>query len=92
MTKNSRNLYKVIEQMLKEIPTDQENFIGSLKDNLNSVSYSAPEAIGFWWGQVYNTLRYYLPNKPIEDWHFKVMSIFSAITVDELKKEYEKIL
>jgi hypothetical protein len=92
MAKSSRNLCKIVEEMLEEIPTDQENFISSLKDNLSSVSYSAPEAIGFWWNQVYTTLQYYIPDKPIEEWHFKVMSIFSAKTVDDLKEEYKKIL
>ena len=82
----NRNLVNIIQQMIDEIPITEQDFINSLKDNQNSVSYAAPELMSMWWNEVHETLWYFIPEKPNKEWQFKILSIFSTKTVEELKE------
>jgi len=82
----NRNLSNIIQQMIDEIPFDEQDFINNLKDNQSSVSCVAPELISMWWNVVYETLWCFIPEKPNEEWQFKILSIFSTKTVEELKE------
>lgn len=82
----SRNLEDVIEEMIKEIPSSEQRFINQLKDNQTSVNFSAPELLGMWWDEVHGTLCSHIPEIPNEEWQFKVLSIFSTKSVEELKE------
>jgi len=85
----NRNLVNIIQQMIDEIPITEQDFINSLKDNQNSVSYAAPELMSMWWNEVVDTLWDFIPETPTEEWQFKVLSIFSTKTVDELKRIFK---
>ena len=81
-----RNLNNVVKEILTVIPSTEEGFIAELKDRLSSITFSAPELMGMWWDEVYSTLMGNLPEKPTEEWQFQVLSIFSAKTVEDIKR------
>lgn len=89
-----RELSNVIEEMLKVIPSTEEDLITSLKDNLESVRFSAPEVMGMRWNQVYyNTIcdNIFKDNKiPNKEWQYQVLSIFSTKPIEQIKKELSK--
>lgn len=53
-----RNLIIVINCMLEVIPDTEHELIVSLKDNLSSVLYAAPEAQSFFGGKLYKKLYF----------------------------------
>jgi hypothetical protein len=81
----NRNLENVIEDTIKEIPESECNLICSLKSKQESVSLSAPELMYIWWQEVHDCLMYDIGEKPTEEWQYKVLSIFSTKTIEELK-------
>ena len=81
-----RNCCDVISSMINEIPSYKVEFIKDLKWNLNDSSYKAPEET-IQWMRTTETLIKHIP-KPKEEWEFAVLSIFSTIPVDEIKKDY----
>ena len=84
-----RNLCDVIEHILNEIPEIEQDLISTLNDILQSVYCTAPELMRFGWEEVYNTLWNYIPEPPIKEWQYEVLSIFSTKPKEELKK-YEQ--
>ena len=70
--------------MIKEIPIDKKEFIDDLNWNFGDAMFKAPEET-LQWHRTMNTLMKHIP-KPIEDWEFKVLSIFTTKSIDELKK------
>lgn len=87
----SRNLKDVITNILNEIPDSEVDLISQLKDNRDSVTFSAPEMLPLWWGEVQSSLLSYLPEVPNEEWQFKILSIFSTKSVNELKSIFEGV-
>jgi len=83
-----RNCSTVIAEMLSKIPKtkDNDDFIGHLKWNLEDASYKAPEQ-NIQWKRTQQTLIKHIP-KPIEDWEYEVLSVFTTKTVEELKLLY----
>ncbi len=79
-----RLCHHVISQMLAFIPDDQTELISALKWNYEDSIYKAPEET-LQWNRTMQTLQKYIP-KPIEEWHFDVLSIFTTKTVEELKE------
>lgn len=86
-----RNLMSVIDEILMNMPDTETKFKYQLKDNKSSVSCAAPELMGFWWNNVYETLLDNIPNKPTEEWQYKILSIFSTKSIKELKMAFEKM-
>ena len=85
-----RNLHNVIENMIREIPEiEGGGLILSLKSKQESVRFSAPELMYVWWEEVHSCLMYYFGEKPSEEWEYKVLSIFSTRTVEELKEFFK---
>jgi len=79
-----RNCCDVIRDMINEIPVDCEDFIKELNWNYEDASYKAPEET-IQWKRTSETLGKYI-TIPIEDWEFRVCSIFTTKSVEELKK------
>ena len=80
-----RKLTDVIDEILEIIPEQETDFINQLKDIHASVSCAPPELFGTWWSETYETLWSNIPPKPTEYWQYKVLSIFSTKSVDEIK-------
>ena len=75
----------IIDDMLKYIPTTETKLIKALQWNREDSMYKAPEET-LQWNRTMNTLIKYIPN-PTEDWHFKVLSIFTTRSEEELRNE-----
>lgn len=79
-----RNCMQVIEQMLQHVPEANVDFIRDLKWCQNDAFYKAPEET-IQWERTMNFLQKHIP-KPISDWEFEVLSIFTTKSIDELKQ------
>lgn len=80
-----RNCCEVIKKMLNEIPKDRIDFIADLRWNYEDASYKPPEET-IQWSRVQETLMKHI-TKPVEDWEFKVISIFTTKTISEIQSE-----
>jgi len=84
-----RNLVNIIQKMICEIPKTEIKFINRLKTSQQNVLFTAPELRYLRWEEVHETLWGFIPNMPTEEWQFKVLSIFSTKTLDELKEIFK---
>lgn len=83
-----RNLKDVINEMLKVIPKDEINVIDALKDIRNNQIYRAPEdTVG--WELVSEELELIDLDLDSEYWKFKIFSIFSTMSIEDIKKELQ---
>lgn len=81
-----RNIRVVIDQMIECIPSDQTDFIEDLKACKHDARFRAPEDNVIWF-KTHDVLREYLElGHPEEDWQFELISIFSTVPVDVIKK------
>lgn len=78
-----RDCSKVIEEMVSHIPLDKTELLKELGWNSEDASYKAPEET-LQWERTQQTLIKYIP-KPAEKWEFEVLSIFTALSIDDLK-------
>ena len=84
-----RNLITLIDEMLREIPAKEEYLIESLKDIQDSQRYRAPEDMLGW--QMVSEELQNLDLKPKSaNWKYKICSIFSTMTVEEIRKEVKE--
>jgi hypothetical protein len=75
----NRNLINVIDQLLLEIPNDQ-NWIPlreQLIYNKNNAMYTAPEAMHEVWKQVGYSLNGFLPQTNLLPWQENIANIFA---------------
>lgn len=79
-----RDCRTVIKEMLNVIPKEQPNFKKSLKYVYRNAFYKAPEDNSSWL-KAHDIIIQGIP-KPVEDWEFEVLSIFTTKSIDELKQ------
>lgn len=84
-----RNCYKVICEMLSYIPKSETKLISDLNWNKEDSRYKAPEEV-IQWQRTAATLRNHF-EIPKENWQFKILSIFSTKSVEELKTAVEEL-
>ena len=81
-----RNLKDVINEMLNIIPKDEIYLISALKNIRNDQIYRAPEdTVG--WELVSEELQSINLDFNSEYWKFKIFSIFSTMSIEDIKKE-----
>ena len=78
-----RNCYEVITEMILKIPEDKIKLIKDLKWNYEDSLYKALEETLQW--QLLLTPIKHIP-EPSHDWEFEILSIFSTIPVNMIKK------
>ena len=78
---------QVINEMLKHIPTEKEEFIKDLLWNLNDSSYKAPEDT-IQWERTMGTIQKHIP-MPEQEWELEVCSIFTTKSVNDIKETVE---
>ena len=83
-----RNCCEVITQMLAEIPETETAFISDLNWNHKDAWYKAPEET-IQWQRTMQTLINHIP-KPEFDWQWKVLSIFTMKSIEEVKKLFKE--
>lgn len=81
-----RNLIRLIDEMLRVIPEKETTLIYSLKDIQDSQKYRAPEDM-LGWQLVSEELQNLNLNLRSAKWKFEICSIFSTLTIDEIKAE-----
>lgn len=80
-----RDCALVITEMLELIPKEKTELISKLEWNKEDAMYKAPEE-SIQWFRTSETLQEYIL-EPKEDWEFKVLSIFSTLSVEDIKEE-----
>ena len=85
-----RNLVNVINEMVENIPESEIDLIKELERiKSDQIQWTAPESM-VRWEEVSYALQDYLYNpKPTKEWQFKILSIWSTKSIEEVK-EYEK--
>lgn len=80
-----RDCVKIIEEMLSIIPESEEELIIKLLFNKTDAMYKAPEET-IQWVRTSETLQYHIPI-PKEEWEFKVLSIFTTLSIEQIKSQ-----
>lgn len=80
-----RNLIVLIDRMLSEIPKKEKGLIDSLRNIQDSQRYRAPEDM-LGWELVSEELQNLNLNTRSAGWKFKICSIFSTMSVNEIKE------
>lgn len=86
-----RNLKDVIDNIINVSENIELNL--RLKSIRSSVDFTAPEVMHIRWNQVHETMLEHTltkDNKPEFEWQYKVLSIFSTRSVEEIKSELNK--
>ena len=73
----------IIKQLLELVPEEKTELLKDLKWNLEDAAYKAPEET-LQWERTMHTLMKHLPI-PKEDWEWKMLSIWTTKSVEELK-------
>lgn len=84
MAQERRNCCEVIEKMIETLPLGKRDFREDLEWNYEDAFYKAPEE-NIQWRRTQETLIKHIPN-PTQDWEFEILSIFTTLSVEELKK------
>lgn len=74
-----RDLTKVIDAMLTEIPETESELRTQLEAAKSTFAYSAPEVMGACWRRVADVLQEQIGD-PRDDWHMRVADVFSGRT------------
>lgn len=85
-----RNIISVIEEIKDEIPFNNYDFHEIIDWLINDVSYKAPEQRLECWFKFSEIISRHIPPPPKEDWHFKVLSIFSDMPEEDIREAYPK--
>ncbi len=78
-----RDLKKVLTYIINEVPKEESEFIEELNMLLYYSAYSAPED-QMLWDKIQLSLSDNIPT-PTKTWHWRVLSIFTTRSVQELK-------
>ncbi len=79
-----RNCAQVIAEMMTHIPESEKSLLANLQWNYNDAVYKAPEET-LQWHRTTETVQKHF-KKPTEEWQFKVLSVFTTKTVEEIKR------
>lgn len=79
-----RDCQSVILQIKDKIPESKVELLKDLQWNFEDAAYKAPEET-LQWERTAMTLQKHIP-KPIENWEFEVISIFTVAPIEELRK------
>jgi len=83
-----RCVANVITEMLEKIPSYEKSLIEELSKVREEQAYKSPELQTECWGRISRILWSNIP-EPDAPWHFEVLSVYSTLPVDKLKKYYK---
>ena len=80
---SKRNPFEVFDQILKALPTKK------LKNELQQIinPYKAPEQ---YWGLLNYFVNKVVSHPPKEEWEWKIVSILTTKTIEQLKREVKE--
>ena len=79
-----RDYEKIIQSMISRIPFGNGLLITELNDLVNKHRYSSSKIEK--WTEAQKVLIERIPH-PIEDWEFDVLSIFTELPIEQIKKK-----
>jgi hypothetical protein len=87
----ARDIRNVIKEIAEQVPNDQVSFPRMLKTLSDSVRYVAPEAMYGKWDVLQRIIIECIPPDkcPDAEWKFEVLSIFSTVSISEIKAFWE---
>jgi len=88
MKTKMRNQISVVNEILKEIPDSEVDFINDLLHLRDGFLYKAPEEKKLCFDLISDIIFNYLYKPPKHDWQFKVLSIFSTLPVNRIKEDF----
>lgn len=80
-----RKLRDVINQILRVIPSTEEDIINEFNRILDSLNYSAPELEYMWWDESHRVILDCIADNNFTDWKLEIVSIFSTKSIEEVK-------
>lgn len=84
--KKDRDLDDVIGKILKSIPQYEfEDMNAALQRVQKDIGFTPPELMHVRWNEVHDVLSDYIGFHPRSDWQIKIWSIFTGLTIDEIK-------
>jgi hypothetical protein len=84
-----RDVCDVARKMQACVPGEYKHLFDTC---LFDFSFRAPESVYLSWDQLQGVLLSLLPedNWPVYNWQFQIASIFSTMSIEEIKREIEK--
>lgn len=83
-----RDCCEVIKKIKEIIPKNKVELHTALDWNYEDAMFKAPEET-LQWEKTAQTLNKYIP-KPIDDWEYEIVSIFTLIPIEKLKEDFKK--
>lgn len=87
MSTTERNPIEVIDNIIKQIPSENKVLIAALKRVQYDASYRPPEGQYDTWCDLAAVLNTELPFPPVENWHKEVYQIVTCKKWEEPNKE-----
>ena len=85
-----RDCCVVIQKMIEKIPPEKTEFIKDLQWNYEDASYKAPEEILQWQRTMSTIAKHITRPKPVEEWEFELLSIWTDLLIEEVKQMAEE--
>jgi hypothetical protein len=82
----------VFESVVTLLP--REVFVehrSAIEDVRTSIAYSAPELEHLRWMQLSELLQDIIDPIPSCDWHYEVLSVFSTMPIEEIRRQAEEL-
>ena len=84
----SRNIGEVVDRILEVIPEEETWLIKCLNKIMKDISYSPPEAVGRFWGELGERLSFSIKELNKDEWKVLAASILTDMTVDDFLHAY----
>lgn len=85
MLQKPRICYEVIDAMIALIPKEETLFIEMLESERGDSLYKSIEETSQW-TRLAIVVKSFINPSPIHDWEFLVLSVFTTLSVEELKE------
>jgi len=86
-----REITDVVDQIKTLVPQDKIEFIGRLDWVYQDACCRPPEDRRRSWEYLQQCLLKFIGLYPNEDWQFQVLSVFSTVTVEEIKEDVARL-
>jgi hypothetical protein len=85
-----RDIRRVIINIQLHIPEIEIPFYAALNRIKNESYLKSPETMYLSWVELTNLIASKFKNHPTQEWHFRILSVFSTIPIDRIEKAFSK--